>query len=491
MDGSTRRSLPRRVLGMLASGVLLACLAGPASAFAASPWWHLTSGARPSAPGVFGSYLSDVPLPGLVGCNRLPFSSSIEVAPDVREADTPTGLAVQLRVPQEISLDAEGLAESDVRDVTIALPSGMQLNPSIEADTQGCSTSEIGFTGFSAPPGGSGSSGARTATFTPSLPGSFGSSETFEPGVNFCPNASKIGEVAIHTPLLPDPLQGAMYLASRQYGPGPFEQLENQPGFVVGIYIVAEDSVAGVLVKIPGTLTREPVSGQLVMGLEDMPQLPIEDTEIHFFGGAHASFSTPALCGPYTTTASFAPWSGNEATMASSSFEINTGPDGSGPAGCPAPAQPTGGSEPGGGGGSSGSGAGSGSTAPPPATALSTSPSDATPLVTLMASKLVVSAASAPVRVACSEATCQGSIELTVQVVAKRHQGKSAVTHRETLVLATGSFTLAEGKNRTVILRLTAAGKKLLAHARRHPIAAKLILSVHDGKTATRSVLVG
>jgi hypothetical protein len=99
----------------------------------------------------------------MTGCELLPFSPSIEVVPDGLEADTPTGFAVQLRVPQESSRNPVGLAESDARDVAITLPSGMQLNPSIEADTQGCSTGEIGFTGFSE------FQGARTATFTPGL----------------------------------------------------------------------------------------------------------------------------------------------------------------------------------------------------------------------------------------------------------------------------------------------------------------------------------
>jgi hypothetical protein len=112
-----------------------------------------------------------------------------------------------------------------------------------------------------------------------------------------------------------------------------------------------------------------------------------------------------------------------------------------------------------------------------------------TPLVTVTDSKLVISGATAPVSVECDEA-CQGSIELTVQVPAKNGNGKTAADHKATLVLATGSFSLAKGKNRTVILRLTTIGKHMLAHAnRRHPIAAKLTLSVNSGKTTTRAVL--
>jgi len=114
------------------------------------------------------------------------------------------------------------------------------------------------------------------------------------------------------------------------------------------------------------------------------------------------------------------------------------------------------------------------------------------PLVTLMTSKLVMSGGSAPVRVACSQAACQGSIELVMQVATGGRgegRGKSALARRATLVLAAGSFSLTEGKDGCILLRLTPAGRQKLAHARHHPIAAKLILSVKGGGTATRSVL--
>jgi Carboxypeptidase regulatory-like domain len=131
---------------------------------------------------------------------------------------------------------------------------------------------------------------------------------------------------------------------------------------------------------------------------------------------------------------------------------------------------------------------------PTPTTEATTGLPDSTPLavtpfVTVTDSKLVISGATAPVSVECDEA-CQGSIELTVQVPAKNGNGKTAADHKATLVLATGSFSLAKAKNRTVILRLTTIGKHMLAHAnRRHPIAAELTLSVNSGRTTTRAVL--
>jgi hypothetical protein len=44
------------------------------------------------------------------------------------------------------------------------------------------------------------------------------------------------------------------------------------------------------------------------------------------------------------------------------------------------------------------------------------------------------------------------------------------------------------GKSGTVVLRLTAAGKKRLANARHHPVATKLILFVQGRKTTVKSV---
>jgi hypothetical protein len=114
----------------------------------------------------------------------------------------------------------------------------------------------------------------------------------------------------------------------------------------------------------------------------------------------------------------------------------------------------------------------------------------ATPLVTLMGSKLVISGNAASVHVVCSKAACQGSIELVAQAASKRHSGRAATTRKKALVLATGSFSLAEGKSRTIVLRLTAAGKRMLAHAgRRHPVTARLTLSVQGGRATIESVL--
>jgi Carboxypeptidase regulatory-like domain len=114
----------------------------------------------------------------------------------------------------------------------------------------------------------------------------------------------------------------------------------------------------------------------------------------------------------------------------------------------------------------------------------------AAPRVTVTTSKAVLSGRAASVHIECDDETpCKGSIELTVEVVTKRRKGKQGASHA-TVVLAKGSFSLGGDKSGTVVLRLTAAGRRRLAHAKRHPVAAKLTVSLSDGKRTTKSVLV-
>lgn len=241
---------------------------------------------------------------GMNDCERLDFQPTIGVAPDGHDASTPTGLTVQLHVPQEISLNPTGLAEADVRNTTVALPPGMQLSPSGADGLQACSNAQIGYTGVNPI--------TNSYEFTNAPPS--------------CPDASKIATVAIETPLLPNPLEGEVYLAAPQNFAGA---LENPFGSLVAMYLVAEDSVSGTLVKLPGKVSTDPVTGQIVASFENTPQLPFEALELHFFGGARAPLSTPALCGGYRVNASIVPWSGAEAVRPSSSFGIDSGPNGS------------------------------------------------------------------------------------------------------------------------------------------------------------------
>jgi hypothetical protein len=246
---------------------------------------------------------------GLSGCKQLSFAPSIEAQPDVQSASSPTGLTVHVRVPQEVNLGANGLSSASIKDTTVTLPEGVHLNPSGADGLEACPESQIGFSSVA---------GDGTDMFTPTLP---------EP---FCPNASKIGTVEFKVPVIADPLKGFVYLAT---------QNQNPFGSLIAMYIVAEDPVSGVLLKLAGEVSLSD-TGQITTTFRNSPQAPLEEATFSFFGGARAPLSTPARCGAYTTQASFTPWSESAPVNASSTFHITTGPNG-GPCRDPLPFAPT------------------------------------------------------------------------------------------------------------------------------------------------------
>ncbi|HEY5045043.1 MAG TPA: hypothetical protein VII53_04230 [Solirubrobacteraceae bacterium] len=231
------------------------------------------------------------------GCNRLNFEPSISVSPDGTQGSSPTGLSVGVHVPQDASLNPVGLAESAVKEVTVALPAGIAVNPAAGDGLLACGLGEIALE----------SAAEQT-----------------------CPEASKIATVEIRTPLLPNPLVGALYLAAQDANPF---------GSLIAVYIVARDPVSGVLLKLAGEVKPDAVTGQLVATFK-VPPVPFEDGVFHFFGGSRAPLGTPALCGSYTTTASISPWSGNAPVDSSSEFLITSGPNHS-PCSNPLPFSPS------------------------------------------------------------------------------------------------------------------------------------------------------
>ena len=248
---------------------------------------------------------------GLTGCSKLRFPPEISVTPDTSDASTSSGLTVGVRVPQTAAFNPNGLAESALRDTTVTLPEGVTLNPAGADGLEACSEGLAGFTGFNefnqeAEPG------VKTATFTPKLP------SPVQPGVNFCPDGSKIGTVKIKTPLLEHELEGSVYLASQNANPF---------GSLVALYLVAEDEHSGSLIKLTGEVKLS-ATGQIVATFNNTPGEPFENFEMHMFGGERAPLTTPSRCGTYTTQASFVPWDGNGPVNTSSSFQIDHGPDG-------------------------------------------------------------------------------------------------------------------------------------------------------------------
>ena len=164
--------------------------------------------------GVFSTVPSSTPMAALDGCNRLQFSPSIKVTPDGQAGSTPTGLTVDEHVPQELSATGTGLSEANVKSLSVTLPEGVALNPAAADGLTACSEQQIGL-------------------------------KNSEPAG--CPESSKIATVKIKTPLLPNPLEGAAYLATQDSNPF---------GSLVAMYVYAEDPVSGVRAKAAGKWSR-------------------------------------------------------------------------------------------------------------------------------------------------------------------------------------------------------------------------------------------
>jgi hypothetical protein len=212
------------------------------------------------------------------GCGQLDFAPAIEARPTTNLADSPSGLDVKLRVPQ--NNDPDGLSVANLKDASITLPAGMTVNPSSANGLEACSPAQVGLT---SPVG--------------QVPVRFNEAKIA------CPSASKLGTVQIDTPLLDDPLNGAIYLASQNEN--PFKSL-------LALYIVVEDVRTGVVIKLAGHAKADPGTGQLTVSFDENPQLPFDEFKVNLFSGPRASLKTPMACGNFTTTSTMTPWSSPE-----------------------------------------------------------------------------------------------------------------------------------------------------------------------------------
>jgi hypothetical protein len=214
------------------------------------------------------------------GCESLPFAPKAVAQPTTRSAGSPSGFNVDLEVPQVE--DPDGLRTADVRKVVTTLPEGMTVSPSSASGLGSCAQAEIGLDSIEAPN---------------------------------CPESSKLGTVAIKTPLLADELKGSVYLA--QQGANPF-------GSLLAMYIAVEGP--GFWIKLPGQVSPDSQTGRLTVTFSDTPQLPFERLHLALKEGPRAALTTPSACGTYTTRTEFTSWAQpDNPVISDSSFTIDEG----------------------------------------------------------------------------------------------------------------------------------------------------------------------
>jgi hypothetical protein len=238
--------------------------------------------------------------PPVTGCEQVPFEPEIDLQPTSKVADSPSGLDVDITVPQSSDPDVLGTAHLD--KVEVVLPEGTSINPAGAHGLEGCTDEQLGL------------KSKADAT---------------------CPEASKIGTVGIDTPALPHPdgpgtsnVTGDVYLG---------QPLSNDPesGDMFRLFLVAQNKARGLNIKLEGSVFVHARTGRLATVFDDNPQVPVAGIDLHLKGGPHGVLALPQDCGTYTTQSRLTPWTadgGGQPVVRRSSFTISA--DGAG-AGCP------------------------------------------------------------------------------------------------------------------------------------------------------------
>jgi hypothetical protein len=239
-------------------------------------------------------------------CGLLILLASLSFRPDKETAATPSAFDVNLTLPQDGLTDPTKLATPPLKESVVALPSGVVVNPSSADGLATCSTAQIGLrhpeppaTEFPAP---------NHIRFSKKSPE--------------CPDASKVGTVEVDTPLLENPLPGTLYLAAQD--DNPFHS-------TLAVYLVIDDPTTGIVIKLPGKVVPDPVSGQMKAVFKDLPQLPFNELKLSFKGGERAPLATPDTCGKFATEGEFTPWSAPESgppTLTTDTMEVTGGTNG-------------------------------------------------------------------------------------------------------------------------------------------------------------------
>jgi hypothetical protein len=290
-DPSHDRLRPRCTIGMYGNNGNLCPSEAPRTPFLRLP--TSCSGALPWSleidtyknPGVF--HRREATTPALEGCEKVPFEPSLTLTPSQRGAHTPSGLDVDLTMPQENGRD--GIAQADLRKVSLALPQGVSVNPASADGLQACSDGQLRL-GLEGP--------------------------------TQCPDAAKLGSLELTTPLLDHPISGSVYLRSQA-------SQDPESGELYRLAIELRSDADGIDIKLPGSLVADKDSGRLTTTFSDLPQLPFESMQLHLKAGPQAPLTTPQVCGDYAAQATLSGWNGKAVTV-DPGFKVDQGCDAAG-----------------------------------------------------------------------------------------------------------------------------------------------------------------
>lgn len=216
--------------------------------------------------------------PAVDGCEKQTFKPVLLINTTTGEADSPSGLDVQLSTPQPLGF---ATAPSSIRSVVVTLAEGLTINPDAADGQTSCSDVQANF-----------------------------ESE----GPHHCPDNAKIGTIGIHSTALDGTLEGSIYIG------------EPKPGDQYRLFMMA--SGFGINSKLVATFHPDPATGQVTARFMDLPQVPLDVFDVHLFASDRGLLATPTTCRIYESSAVYFPWNDRLADVdARSHFSIDSGPD--------------------------------------------------------------------------------------------------------------------------------------------------------------------
>lgn len=234
----------------------------------------------------------------VTGCDKLHFDPEFTFQPTSTEGSSGVGATAHLHIDQSGLTDPEKLGTPDLKQSVVTLPEGFTVNPAQASGLEACSEAQVGYV-----------EGGELPNPT-----------RFNEDPVTCPDASKLGTAEVVTPLLEEPLEGTIYLARQDEN--PFHSL-------IALYLVIESPRFGITLKLPGKADLDARTGRITATFDYVPQQPVEGLTLHFRGGGPRSeFATPEVCGEYSTTGVWTPWSAPESgppAHTSDGFKVSSG----------------------------------------------------------------------------------------------------------------------------------------------------------------------
>lgn len=206
------------------------------------------------------------------GCASLSFTPTLAIAASPAVADSAAAMSLAVNLPSS--------GQAQVKDVTVKLPEGVEINPGAGDGLAGCSAAQ------------------------------FAPSSSLPDG---CPASSKIGNATVTSPLI-GTLTGAVY-----FGDPP-------AGKLMRMFVVAQQSAGdGLRIKLIGDVDVNPANGQITTTFTNLPQTPFSQFKLDLQGGNRAVLSTPRSCGTYRADGSLVPYGGGGTVAPSASLSLGAG----------------------------------------------------------------------------------------------------------------------------------------------------------------------